>query len=73
LVDTCWAAAPDDAACSILDLPVSRAAVSSGPASCLTGVETERVTASTTIEAASEALFAVLADPMAHADIDGKG
>jgi hypothetical protein len=36
-------------------------------------METERVTASTTIEAAPEALFAVLADPSAHADIDGTG
>jgi uncharacterized protein YndB with AHSA1/START domain len=37
------------------------------------GMETERVTASTTIEAAPEAVFAVLADPSAHADIDGTG
>jgi hypothetical protein len=36
-------------------------------------METERVTASTTIEAASEAVFAVLADPSAHAGIDGTG
>ena len=36
-------------------------------------METERVTASTTIEAAPEAVFAVLADPSAHADIDGTG
>src|SRR5688500_16808648 len=34
---------------------------------------TERVTATTTIEAAPEAVFAVLADPSAHADIDGTG
>ena len=47
--------------------------MSSGPASGLTGMETERVTASTTIEAAPEAVFAVLADPSAHADIDGTG
>src|ERR1700737_104698 len=58
---------------SILDRPVSRAAMSSGPASRLSGMETERVTASTTIEAAPEAVFAVLADPSAHADIDGTG
>ena len=32
-----------------------------------------RVSVSTTIEAASEAVFAVLADPSAHADIDGTG
>ena len=36
-------------------------------------METERVTASTTIEAAPEAVFAMLADPSAHADIDGTG
>ncbi|MCU1427410.1 MAG: hypothetical protein JWL83_1410 [Actinomycetia bacterium] len=47
--------------------------MSSGPASGLTDMETERVTASTTIEAAPEAVFAVLADPSAHADIDGTG
>ncbi|HUP73298.1 MAG TPA: hypothetical protein VM282_09630 [Acidimicrobiales bacterium] len=34
---------------------------------------TERVAASTTIEGALEAVFAVLADPSAHADIDGTG
>ncbi|MBV8951459.1 MAG: SRPBCC family protein [Actinobacteria bacterium] len=34
---------------------------------------TERVTASTTIDAAPEAVFAVLADPAAHAAIDGTG
>jgi uncharacterized protein YndB with AHSA1/START domain len=47
--------------------------MSSGPASRLTGMETERVTASTTIDATPEAVFAVLADPSAHADIDGTG
>ncbi len=47
--------------------------MSSGPASRLTGMENERVTASTTIEAAPGAVFAVLADPSAHADIDGTG
>src|SRR5947209_4671592 len=47
--------------------------MSSGPANRLTGMETERVTASATIEAAPEAVFAVLADPSAHADIDGTG
>ena len=36
-------------------------------------METERVAASTTIEAAPEAVFAVLADPVAHAAIDGTG
>jgi hypothetical protein len=36
-------------------------------------MDAERVTASTTIEAAPEAVFAVLADPSAHADIDGTG
>jgi hypothetical protein len=34
---------------------------------------TERVSASTTIEAEPEAVFAVLADPSAHAHIDGTG
>src|SRR5947209_20055366 len=47
--------------------------MSSGPANRLTGMETERVTASATIEAAPEAVFAVLAGPSAHADIDGTG
>jgi hypothetical protein len=47
--------------------------MSSGRASRLTGMETERVTASTTIEAVPEAVFAVLADPGAHAGIDGTG
>ena len=36
-------------------------------------MEPERATASTTIEADPEAVFAVLADPSAHADIDGTG
>jgi len=36
-------------------------------------MDTERATASTTIEATREAVFAVLADPSAHADIDGTG
>src|SRR4051812_6872118 len=47
--------------------------MSSGPASRLTGMEDERVSVSTTIAAAPEAVFAVLADPSAHADIDGTG
>ena len=47
--------------------------MSSGPANRLTGMETERVTASTTIEAVPEAVFAVLADPSTHGDIDGTG
>ena len=34
---------------------------------------TDRLTASTTIDAAPEAVFAVLADPSAHAAIDGTG
>jgi hypothetical protein len=57
----------------MFDRLVSRAAMSSGPASRLTGMEAERVTASITIEAVSEAVFAVLADPSAHAAIDGTG
>jgi hypothetical protein len=36
-------------------------------------MEGERMTVSTTIEAAPEAVFAVLADPTAHASIDGTG
>ena len=36
-------------------------------------MEPERVTASVTIDAAPEAVFAVLADPSAHAAIDGTG
>jgi hypothetical protein len=36
-------------------------------------METERVSASTTIEATPEAVFAVLADPSTHADVDGTG
>jgi hypothetical protein len=44
-----------------------------GPLPQITDRLTERVTASTTIEAAPEAVFAVLADPSAHADIDGTG
>src|SRR5215216_1105525 len=47
--------------------------MSSGAVSRPTGMEAERVTASTTIEAAPAAVFAVLADPSAHADIDGTG
>ncbi len=47
--------------------------MSSGSASRFTGMETEGVTASTMIEAASEVVFAVLADPSAHAAIDGPG
>jgi hypothetical protein len=36
-------------------------------------METERISVSTTIEAAPEAVFAVLADPSTHSDIDGTG
>jgi len=39
----------------------------------LTDMETERVFASMTIKATPEAVFAVLADPATHADIDGTG
>ena len=48
----------------------SDAPTSAGPAS---QKETERATASTTIEASPEAVFSVVADPAAHADIDGTG
>ena len=47
--------------------------MSSRPASSLTGMENESVSASTTIEAAPEAVFAVLADPSTHGAIDGTG
>jgi hypothetical protein len=46
---------------------------SSRSADRLTGVTPERVTASLTIESSPDAVFAVLADPSAHADIDGTG
>jgi hypothetical protein len=36
-------------------------------------METERVTATTTIEANPDTIFAALADPTLHADIDGTG
>jgi hypothetical protein len=39
----------------------------------LTGMDTERMTVSTTIDASPEEVFAVLADPSSHADIDGTG
>jgi hypothetical protein len=38
-----------------------------------TRTEPEQVSASTTIEATPEAVFAVLADPRSHADVDGTG
>ena len=47
--------------------------MSSGASSGLSRMENERVHATTTIDAAPEAVFAVLADPSAHADIDGTG
>ena len=47
--------------------------MTSGSPSRLTGMGNERVSASTTIEAAPEAVFSVLADPAAHAAIDGTG
>lgn len=51
----------------------SGAAMSSAPAGRLTGMGTESLAATTTIEAAPEAVFAVLADPSAHVEIDGTG
>ena len=42
-------------------------------ASSTPGLATERATASRTIEAAPEVVFAVLADPSTHASIDGTG
>ena len=53
-----------------LSLP---AEMSSSATRRLTGMATERVTTSTTIEAPPEAVFAVLADPSTHAAIDGTG
>src|SRR4051794_41831900 len=47
--------------------------MTSGRESRLTGMGHEQVTASTTIDAAPEAVFAVLVDPSAHAAIDGTG
>ena len=47
--------------------------MNSGLVSRLTGMETERVTVSTTIETDPEAVFAVLANPSSHAAIDGTG
>jgi hypothetical protein len=47
--------------------------MSSGPAGRRPHMNSERVTATTTIEAPREAVFAVLADPSAHAAIDGTG
>ena len=52
---------------------MSYAAMSSGTESGLTGMENDCVTASTTIEAPAEAVFGVLANPSAHAAIDGTG
>ena len=51
----------------------SDAPTSAGPASGLIGKQPECATASATIEASREAVFSVLADPSAHADIDGTG
>jgi hypothetical protein len=42
-------------------------------ASSKSGLATERATASTTIEAAPETVFAALADPSTHGSIDGTG
>jgi hypothetical protein len=47
--------------------------MSSGAGGRLTGMEPERIIVSTTIEATPEQVFAVLADPSAHVDIDGTG
>lgn len=47
--------------------------MSSGAVSRLNGMETESMTASTTIDAAPKDVFAVLTDPSNHADIDGTG
>ncbi len=47
--------------------------MTSGSAYRLTDMRSDSVSASTTIEASPEEVFAVLADPSAHADIDGTG
>ncbi len=47
--------------------------MSPGPAGRPTGRGPERATASTTMEATPEEVFAVLADPSAHGAIDGTG
>jgi hypothetical protein len=47
--------------------------MTSSRAGSLTGMATESVRASTTTQAAPEALFAALADPSTHAAIDGTG
>src|SRR4051794_13810377 len=47
--------------------------MSSRPAGRLTGMQAEQMTASTTIDTAPEAVFAVLTDPSTHAAIDGTG
>lgn len=52
---------------------VTSGAMSRGLARRLTIMATESMSASTTIEAGPAAVFAVLADPSAHADIDGTG
>ena len=48
-------------------------AAATASASSKPGLDTERATASATIEATPEAVFAVLADPSTHAAIDGTG
>ena len=47
--------------------------MSSAATSSLAGMEPDNVAVSTTIEAARDAVFAVLADPSSHGDIDGTG
>src|ERR1051326_1293248 len=47
--------------------------MSSGPARRRTDMGTETIASSITIEATPDAVFAVLADPSAHAAIDGTG
>jgi uncharacterized protein YndB with AHSA1/START domain len=47
--------------------------MTSGRAGSLTRMASESVSASTTIQAAPEVVFAVLADPSTHARIDGTG
>jgi len=48
-------------------------AMSSGGSGRPTGMEAEQMAVSTTIDATPEVVFALLADPSTHADIDGTG
>ena len=56
------------------EFPGRRASeLASGSAQKVTGMDSESMSATTTIDAPAEAIFAVLADPSRHASIDGTG